>query len=148
MGYSTEVLLSLVKKLLGLGERWNMAFLGVCDLAVALSGYEALTQYGFRAAAFFDDEPSMVGKRINEITVRELSSLPELARELDIKIGVITLPASKVQKGADLLVAAGVKGIWNFTPEKIRVPLDVQVCNEDLTIGPLTLSYFLTKENS
>ena len=147
MGYNTEVLLSMVKRLLGLEKRWNMAFLGICDLAIALSQYEALTEHGFCAVAFFDDEPSMVGKKINGIIVRELSSLPEVARELDIKMGVITLPASKVQKGADLLVAAGVKGIWNFTQEKISVPFDVEVCNEDLTIRPLTLSYFLSREN-
>ncbi len=145
MGYDTEVLLSMVKKLLGLEKTWNMAFLGICDLSIALSQYEPLTEHGFCAIAFFDDESSMVGKRINGIIVRELSSLPEVVRDLDIKMGVITLPVSKVQEGADLLVAAGVKGIWNFTPEKINVPLDVEVCNEDLSIGPLTLSYFLSR---
>lgn len=148
MGYDTGVLLSIVKELLGLEKGWNMAFLGAGELAVALSQYEGLKKYGFRVVAFFDDDPEKIGRRINGIRIRELRSISEVAKSLDLKIGAITLPALKAQEGADLLIEAGIKGIWNFTPAKIVVPADVEVYNEDLTLGPLSLSYFLSRKIS
>jgi redox-sensing transcriptional repressor len=33
----------------------------------------------------------------------------------------------------EILVQAGIKGIWNFAPESLVVPQDVVVKNEDLS---------------
>ena len=47
----------------------------------------------------------------------------------------------------DRLVAAGVKGIWNFAPRKIEVPRQVSLINEDLSVGLSSLSYYLTRQD-
>ena len=46
---------------------------------------------------------------------------------------------------ADLLVDAGVKGIWNFAPIKMKVPETMHIVNEDLSVGLSTLSYHITR---
>ena len=46
---------------------------------------------------------------------------------------------------ADQLVAAGVKGIWNFAPIKMQVPETMHIVNEDLSIGLSSLSYHITR---
>jgi len=55
----------------------------------------------------------------------------------------LTVPANKAQSVTDELVAAGIKGILNFTPLRITVPNDVRVQNVDLTNELQTLIYFL-----
>ncbi len=60
-----------------------------------------------------------------------------------IEIAILTVPANKAQSVTDELVAAGIKGILNFTPLRITVPNDVRVQNVDLTNELQTLIYFL-----
>ncbi|MFM7151830.1 MAG: redox-sensing transcriptional repressor Rex, partial [Gemmataceae bacterium] len=48
--------------------------------------------------------------------------------------GVLTVPASAVQNMATTLVEAGVKGLLNFAPEPIKVPMDVSVVHVDLAM--------------
>ena len=63
----------------------------------------------------------------------------------NIQIGIIAVPAAFAQGVADLLVDAGVKGIWNFAPIKMKVPETMHIVNEDLSIGLSTLSYHITR---
>ena len=56
----------------------------------------------------------------------------------------IAVPAQFAQQVADKLVKANIKGIWNFAPVKMRVPEDVKIVNEDLSVGLSRLSYYIT----
>jgi redox-sensing transcriptional repressor len=40
-----------------------------------------------------------------------------------------------------MLVAAGIRGIWNFSPVKLNVPANVHVENADLTAGLAAISH-------
>ncbi|GAG44705.1 unnamed protein product, partial [marine sediment metagenome] len=62
-----------------------------------------------------------------------------------IKIGVITTPATSAQEVADKLAKGGVKGILNFAPVRISVPKEIRLKNVDLSMQLETLSYFLRK---
>jgi hypothetical protein len=55
------------------------------------------------------------------------------------------VPAEAAQNVADLMVAAGIKVIWNFAPTQLRLPADVFVRNEDLAAQLATLSYHLAQ---
>ena len=73
------------------------------------------------------DEKKCDNKRIFHI-----SRLKELVKKNNIKIAIITVPKQSAQEVCDLLVEAGIKGIWNFVPVNLKVPEDVVVKNEDL----------------
>ena len=47
----------------------------------------------------------------------------------NVAIGIITVPAECAQNVADLMVAWGIKAIWNFTPARIKVPAHIAVQN-------------------
>ena len=55
----------------------------------------------------------------------------------------MTVPADRAQKATDLLVANGIRAIWNFAPVRVQVPPDVIVQSEDLYRSLATLSYKL-----
>jgi redox-sensing transcriptional repressor len=56
-------------------------------------------------------------------------------------MAVLTVPANAAQETADLLVAAGIKSIWNFTPVKLITPNNVIVENQSLVWGLIALSF-------
>ena len=64
--------------------------------------------------------------------VMDLSRLPEICRRYKIQIGIITVPAEQAQSVCDLLIANGIRAIWNFAPTHLTVPDNILVQNENM----------------
>ena len=58
---------------------------------------------------------------------------------------MIATPAGPAQQVADLMVAGGIRAIWNFAPVHLRVPDLVILQNEDLYHSLASLSFKLEK---
>lgn len=144
VGYYVNELKFNVGKILGLDNHWNIAIVGIGHLGVALANYQNFIALGFNLVALFDNDPNIIGKTVNHVKVKSIDDLPEYAKKLKIDIGVIAVPAQFAQQVADKLVKANIKGIWNFAPVKMRVPEDVKIVNEDLSVGLSRLSYYIT----
>ena len=115
-------------------------------LGGALANYVNFASLGFSVVALFDNNPKIIGTQVNGIKINAASQMKRIFASKEVDIGVITVPASEAQAVADLLVDAGVKGIWNFAPTKLNVPLIIPLINEDLSIGLSALSYYMTQE--
>ena len=66
---------------------------------------------------------------MNDIEVFHIDQLRTMAAERNVVIGIITVPAEHAQNVADLMVAWGIRAIWNFTPARIKVPSHIVVQN-------------------
>ena len=144
VGYYVNELKFNVGKILGLDNHWNIAIVGIGHLGVALANYQNFIALGFNLVALFDNDPNIIGKTVNHVKVKSIDELLSCAKNLKIDIGVIAVPAQFAQQVADKLVKANIKGIWNFAPVKMRVPEDVKIVNEDLSVGLSRLSYYIT----
>ena len=144
VGYYVNELKFNVGKILGLDNHWNIAIVGIGHLGVALANYQNFIALGFNLVALFDNDPNIIGKTVNHVKVKCIDELQSCAKNLKIDIGVIAVPAQFAQQVADKLVKANIKGIWNFAPVKMRVPEDVKIVNEDLSVGLSRLSYYIT----
>lgn len=148
VGYYVHELMQNIGEILGLDHHWNIAVVGIGHLGAALANYQNFLSLGFHLAALFDINPSVVGRTINHVEVRHIDDLECIAKEKEIHIGIIAVPAPFAQGVADKLVDAGVAGIWNFAPRKIHAPEAVSVVNEDLSVGLSSLSYHITRKLS
>ncbi len=120
-----------------------MLFLvGAGNLGQALLGYKEFDKYGLNIVAAFDISPFKISKEFFGKRVFPITKLGDLAKRMNIKIGIITTNTASAQKVADMMVDAGIKGIWNFAPTYINVPDDVIVQNENLATS---LSILLSK---
>ena len=144
VGYYVNELKFNVGKILGLDNHWNIAIVGIGHLGVALANYQNFIALGFNLVALFDNDPNIIGKTVNHVKVKSIDELQSCAKNLKIDIGGIAVPAQFAQQVADKLVKANIKGIWNFAPVKMRVPEDVKIVNEDLSVGLSRLSYYIT----
>lgn len=132
IGFDVAALVKRIGDYLGFNNLKDAVLVGAGSLGGALLGFERFNRYGLNLVAAFDCDPDKIGRAIAERPVFPLEKLERLVRRLRIQLGVITVPAEAAQHVADLLVAGGVRGIWNFAPISLNTPDDVFVQNEDL----------------
>ena len=146
IGYDVRELKEKISNILGLQNNWRLAIVGVGHLGGALANYVNFSSLGFSVVTLFDSNKKIVGSSVNGIKINAASQMKKIIFEKAVDIGVITVPASEAQGVADSLVAAGVKGIWNFAPIKLSVPPTVPLVNEDLSVGLSALSYHMSSK--
>lgn len=142
VGYDVEYLLYQISRELGLTQDWPTAIVGIGNLGRALASYRGFSERGFRIAALFDVEDSVVGAEVAGILVRHLDDLKESVTDEGICIGIIATPPLAAQEVAERLVDAGVKSILNFAPAVVNVPPDVTIRKVDLSIELQILSFY------
>lgn len=140
LGYLVKELLSNIENFMGWNNTTDAYLVGVGNLGSALLGYRGFKEYGLNIVAAFDADESKTGKEIHGKVVFPVNKLPEMIRRMGIRIGVLTVPAPCAQELTDMMVAAGVRGLWNFSPVKVRVPPEIIVQHENLASSLVVLS--------
>jgi redox-sensing transcriptional repressor len=142
VGYDVPTLIEQIKKILKLDKSHKAVLVGVGNLGLAVLAYPGFKVYGFDVAAAFDVDPAKIGKRVNGVTVKDVSKLGSLKRSR-IGLGIIAVPLTAAQEIADKLVKAGVRGIVNFSPFRITVPNNVKVISIDIAMDLARLPYYM-----
>jgi len=83
---------------------------------------------------------------VGEKEIFPVDRLEELTDRLKVHMGIITTPPEPAQQIADMMIASGIKGIWNFTQARIKVPRDVELRNTSLYADYLWLSQKLERK--
>jgi len=143
IGYEVSYLVEKIKQILKIDRHLNVALIGAGHLGIALSNYNRFSREKLSIVAVFDNAPDKIGTTFGNHTVRPLEELGPVIAEMDIRIGIITVPAAAAQGVAERLVDAGVRGILNFAPISLRVPETVQLRNADLTTELQALAYYI-----
>ncbi len=129
IGYSVDQLIETIISFLDFNRQEKAFLFGVGNLGKALIKYQGLRNYGLHIIAGFDTDPSVVNTVLNEIKVYPVDEFRDLSRKFDVRLAIITTPDARAQEIADLVVAWGIKAIWNFTPQSIKVPDNIIVEN-------------------
>jgi redox-sensing transcriptional repressor len=129
IGYQVDRLIDTIMVFLDFNTTERAFLFGVGNLGKALINYAGLNQYGLKIIAGFDVNPAIVNTVIKDVKVFPLDDFRDLSQKTPARIGIITTPDSKAQEIADLAVAWGIKAIWNFTPQSIKVPENIIVEN-------------------
>ncbi|NOX90832.1 MAG: redox-sensing transcriptional repressor Rex [Calditrichaeota bacterium] len=145
LGYNTKDLREEIAKILGLKKQWNVALVGVGNIGRALIDYAEFKKQGFIIKALFDNDPKKVNTEVGGLKIHDIENACNIVKKEKIEIAIIAVPAKHAQAVVDTLVQCGVKAFLNFAPVTIKVPSDVIVKNENMSIELEALSYFLTQ---
>ena len=140
VGYYIPDLIRDIESFMGYDNEKDAVLVGAGKLGQALLGYGGFEKYGLNIVAGFDVDPSLVGTEIHGKKILSSEKLTSTARKLNVKLAVLTLPASQAQKAADALVDAGIRAIWNFCPVTLNLPETVAVKNENMAASLAVLS--------
>ena len=144
-GYNVKYLYTEIGKILGLDKTHNFIIIGAGNLGQALANYASFERSGFVLKSLFDVNPRFEGMAIRGIEVRMMDELVDFLKNNDIEIAALTIPKSKAIEVADLLVANGIKAIWNFAHTDLNLPKDVIVESVHLSDSLMKLSYNISQ---
>ncbi|MEQ8843147.1 MAG: redox-sensing transcriptional repressor Rex [Acidimicrobiales bacterium] len=146
VGYDVRHLTFEVSRALGVANTWPVVVCGLGNLGRALANHTGFTERGFPIVAAVDVDPDLIGTTVDGVAIHAPERLGDLVASLGVAIGVITTPASAAQQTADLLVAAGVRSILDFSPTVVNVPDHVEVRMVDLSTELQILGFHLQRD--
>ena len=132
IGFKIDELILAIEHHLGWDNTTDAVLIGAGNLGNALAGYKGFENYGLNIVAIHDSDPEKVGQKVAGISIKSMKVLEKTIHKLGINIAILTVPGEVAQEIAERLVAAGIKGIWNFAPENLKLPADIIVQRTDL----------------
>jgi redox-sensing transcriptional repressor len=144
-GYNIHELLDRILTLLGKTETQEVVLVGLGHMGMALAKYTGFRKEGIHICACFDIDPAKHNPQAQP-PIFPMEKLVETVDRRHIRIAVVAVPDIAAQRVADLLAAAGIKGILNFAPIQLRTPTDVEVRNVNLVQELENLFYFVRAE--
>ena len=101
VGYKVKELIEAIKSYLNWDNASEAILVGAGSLGSALLGYEGFEEYGLKIIAAFDADPGKIGTEIHGRSVFGVERLEELVRRLQVRIGIICVPAAFAPVVAD-----------------------------------------------
>jgi redox-sensing transcriptional repressor len=144
LGYSTQELIDKIRAIMGLTRGWRVALVGAGRIGSALYEYDDFRARGFDIVAIFDANPEKIGRVWDGVEIRGPESIREVVESHEIDLAVIAVPADAAQEMVDAVVAAGVRGVLNFAPRRIRAPEGVTVQDVNMVMELEGLAFQLT----
>ncbi len=142
IGYQREGLVDDIEQFLGYDNTTDAVLIGAGKLGQALMGYKGFDEYGLNILAAFDARPKMTHSEEGK-PIYSIDKLEAFCRSQKVLMGIITVPAEGAQAVADMLIAGGIKAIWNFAPIHLDVPSGILVQNENMATSLAVLSVHL-----
>jgi redox-sensing transcriptional repressor len=133
-GYAPETLIPAIKKALGLDRRRRFCVaglgrLGSAYLNVGSFEFGSANQGEFELAAGFDTNVNRVEILTSPVPLYPAYKMGEVIRRFAIEMALLGVPGEAAQAAAEKLAAAGIRGIVNFAPVVLQLPLEVAVRN-------------------
>ena len=135
LGFPIDPLVASIEQFLGWDHPTRAVVVGCGNLGTALLGYNRFGAMGLELVGAFDSDPSKAGMEIQGRKVQPMGELASFVAARGIILGLLATPADAAQEAASLMAQAGIRGIWNFAPVKLRLPDGVVVQKEDLAEG-------------
>jgi len=143
IGYEVDYLIDKIRQILKIDQTIYVALIGAGNLGHALCNYNKYSKDNMQIVAVFDSYEGKVGTKINNLVVQPMDELADTIKKMNIRIGIITVPAHEAQTVANQLIEGGIEGILNFAPTILRAPDEVRVQHADFTKELLSLAYYL-----
>jgi redox-sensing transcriptional repressor len=147
-GYDIESVLYKLNNIFRKNELQKVIIVGMGNIGRALSHYECgFTERRQYIVAGFDMDPVKIKKTYN-VPVYDMQRMDEYIRTHNIQVAIMAVPSISAQEVCTILVDAGIKGIMNFSPVLLQVPVDVIVNNINLCDELEIVIYTAVNSNS
>lgn len=144
-GYDVKELIEIIGKIIDTKEGQKIAVVGIGNLGRSIMGYFSGKRTKLSIVAAFDSNPEKVDRIYAGVPCYHIDRMVEVIRNEGISIAVISVPGEEAVKIAEILVMAGIKGIFNFSPKPLNVPSHVYLQEFDVITMLEKIAYFVKK---
>jgi redox-sensing transcriptional repressor len=130
-GYNIDELLAHILKILGKTSVQRVILVGLGNIGTALLNYKGFEREGIQIVAGFDIDP-VKNDSAPQIPLFPMEQLTDFIRENKIEVGIIAVPDIAAQRVLDLMAQAGLRGVLNFAPIRLRGPDHLSITNVNL----------------
>ena len=143
-GYKIKDLITCISKFLDPVNIENVVIVGVGNLGKALLTFFKGRRPKLSLVACFDIDKDIVGTDIVGVPCFHLNEMPQKIKELKVNIGIISSTENATKAISEMMVAAGIKSIINFTcfPLNIADSENVFLEQIDITASFEKAAYF------
>lgn len=141
-GYQIDSLIEKLNGIMGKSELQKVVIAGTGNIGAALMKYKGFEKEGIRIVACFDIDPVKF-KRNAEIPILPLEELKSFTVRQGIKVGIIAVPDIAAQQVLDCMLSAGIKGILNFAPIRLKGSDGCVINNVNLVLELESIIYYI-----
>lgn len=144
LGYNVTTLSDAITEVLGTARLQPVILVGAGNLGSALLGYNGFNKEGFEITAAFDIDPDRSRPIRPKVPIYSQDKVATFIKKHEVKMAILSVPASCAQAVANDLIEAGIEAILNFSPTFLEHPDHVTVNSVDLAVELENLSYFIS----
>lgn len=137
-GYNVSALRQQIGFILGLDKKTPMILMGAGNLGKAIATHIDFNNKGFELIGVFDVNPDIIGKKLGDIIVRNISELQSFCDEYRPEVAVLCVPQEIAEKEVNRLIDCGINAFWNFTH------YDLTISHENVIVENVHLGDSLT----
>jgi redox-sensing transcriptional repressor len=142
-GYQIDELLTQLNKVLGKDKLQKFIVVGVGNMGRALINYPGFIKSEIKIVAGFDVDPAKYNRKA-DAPIFPMDELAGFVKTNGVEFGIIVVPDFAAQEVFEKLVQAGIKGVLNFAPIRLRSDnTSVVVHNLNLETEIENLIYFV-----
>lgn len=147
LGYPVKELKSQIAGILGIDRTWRVALIGIGNIGSALVSYKEFSRQGFQIVKLFDNDQRKIGSNHKGIVVSDIRGMEQELRDAQIEVVIVAVPASVAQYIVDDVIKGGIKAILNFAPINLKVPEDVYIRHENMSMELEYLSFAMVNNH-
>lgn len=144
-GYDVKELIEIIGKIIDTREGQKVAVVGIGNLGRSIMGYISGKRTKMSIVAAFDNNLEKVDRAYAGVPCYHIDKMVDIIKKEGISIAVISVPGEEAVQIAEILVMAGIKGIFNFSPRPLNVPSHVYLQEYDIITMLEKISYFVKK---
>jgi redox-sensing transcriptional repressor len=148
LGYPVNELRARITAILGIDRVWRVGLFGAGNIGSALVGYKEFARQGFKIVKLFDNDQRKIGSNRKGIVISDIRNMEQEVKKAGIEMAIIAVPATVAQHIVNDVVAVGIKAILNFAPISLKVPEDVYLRNENMSMELEYLSFAMVNKHT
>jgi redox-sensing transcriptional repressor len=146
-GYDIKELIELIGKIIDTEKGQKVAVIGLGNLGRAFISYFKGKRTKLTIVAAFDNNPDKVDRLFDGVPCFHVNRMPEIIKNENISIAIITVPSEQAPAIAETLVLAGIKGLLNYTPKPLYVSPYVYLEEYDMITSLEKVAFFAKKND-
>lgn len=145
VGFNIDKLIASFNKILGHEKNVRIVLVGAGNLGRAILNYKILNKFGFYIEYVFDNNKSIIGKKISGKEIIDVSNLKNIIKNKMLKVAILAVNPDAAQSVTNLLAESGVKVVINYTSVPVKAPKNVSIQTTDPIEILLHTLYYLSR---